>query len=1290
MKEKTRRTVKIKLLPKILITLFICIVIVVYAVKGEDIKGDRSVVYAAREHSQVMKSTKVISTNSSNGTSGSYDVDLEQTAEKIIEQADDERNSNVLERYLGTDEAVQKEFLAKLIKAEYVTQYPDLRTKDQIGTKIEDLYEFQGCIQVKRASNEKEGSTGNSEDQTLEYMNYDRFMELVNGNNKDALNYFTLRGTANTEKLEDGQVPEGTEADEEIELVVATYTQEDIKITTNDNEVNFQEEFENEFQEETNDDGTKNATSSEVELDTTSFVYQSITDNYTMTFDMLWSFLVIGEDIDFVSDLAQLALDSKIIITVQDNLQVTTDTVNYTYQKQIDENIDIKIQVKDDNTKTDESIFEKETITLPSGEEKYYKNSIITNTVNTVVMDVTYADTWILEYNNSYNNEINEEKEIFNEVYTKDDREDLEDTQISEIKEYNSTNYSQEKLDAIVKPFEDAGAKNSDGKTISNWKDEFKEDNTQETNSLNTSSVISYIEDFLIDTDYANLNFLITTYPNLEIKQKMAEISMKTNEQEYESARESYVRGSLYFLNSSGATQAARVMDLTHEYCMQFDTEEQEPEIIIQNLKTEEINKVVNKQEEVKNFVAYNTYTRGTPTVREKTNTYSCYSTIGLDWTKYFENGSVQEYLNGEGSYSDYVSKYVTQDKKYYICYGEQPLNDTYNYGYGLMFRNGDDWQIENLRHLYKGIYGLQDTTAISDETILKEFTENEEKYCTRGDSKLEVEIVDNAVFDEYSSKRKELYTHIEAAQEALGGKGLEEFTIPQLDVLTDRYYNGWGNRDEHVKEIYEIVMNVNNGTSGYTMDSCENLIKHGDEIYKSRDNSRWQTFSTGEYTICDENGNVKKVLNKSEYNEGRDIERDYNFIILMNEHPAAKRSIISGAQILFDGLSKCPTGSEQIDTIKWLLYELTTDSSRFDVEDINWDRLLENSSNYKKTQGSSLEAFIKAWENYELWQYESGAQSAVPSTYMQREDGVEYYKVYNGNKISYNVTVTDKQEGDLIEQSEGQALFEEKVEICTTQVVHYINEKQLELSRMQENVLIAITYKNGLSYLENNEFAEKYLENPEGINTSFAAFKEDNGENSANYLAFSEGEMIDPEGNKIKVGASNILEAAAYIQGQMGDYDYCVYRPGNGCDHVSGHPCGLPATFEEAQTRGPKNCCCATLVSWVLVEAGYDDIMSHVRNRNYPPTMYEDLIETGEFIKINTYGELEPGDIVFMDTHGSNNGELSHAQIYAGEADGDHSYAYNAGSVRSIRQPMQKQSHSFAKGGFVCALRMK
>lgn len=47
-----------------------------------------------------------------------------------------------------------------------------------------------------------------------------------------------------------------------------------------------------------------------------------------------------------------------------------------------------------------------------------------------------------------------------------------------------------------------------------------------------------------------------------------------------------------------------------------------------------------------------------------------------------YENGPVMDYILGIGSYSDYVAKYITEDKKYFICYYD--YTRTRNYGFGV------------------------------------------------------------------------------------------------------------------------------------------------------------------------------------------------------------------------------------------------------------------------------------------------------------------------------------------------------------------------------------------------------------------------------------------------------------------------------------------------------------------------------------------------------------------------------------------------------------------------------
>ena len=70
-------------------------------------------------------------------------------------------------------------------------------------------------------------------------------------------------------------------------------------------------------------------------------------------------------------------------------------------------------------------------------------------------------------------------------------------------------------------------------------------------------------------------------------------------------------------------------------------------------------------------------------------------------------------------------------------------------------------------------------------------------------------------------------------------------------------------------------------------------------------------------------------------------------------------------------------------------------------------------------------------------------------------------------------------------------------------------------------------------------------------------------------------------------------------------------------------------------------------------------------------------------WIKITSYSELMPGDIVFMDTRGVNNGELAHVQIYLG----DNSW-YNAGNTPDI-QLLPPKTNSNCSSVFVYAYRL-
>lgn len=107
---------------------------------------------------------------------------------------------------------------------------------------------------------------------------------------------------------------------------------------------------------------------------------------------------------------------------------------------------------------------------------------------------------------------------------------------------------------------------------------------------------------------------------------------------------------------------------------------------------------------------------------------------------------------------------------------------------------------------------------------------------------------------------------------------------------------------------------------------------------------------------------------------------------------------------------------------------------------------------------------------------------------------------------------------------------------------------------------------------------------------------------------------------------------------------------------------------------------CCATYVSSVLYRAECFSLeQMNSFNYNSSNSLYSFLGNNG-WQRIDSYGELEAGDIVFMDTDGGAR-NITHVQIYAGNGTW-----YNAGSTSSIQRASPYSSD--ASGGFIAAYR--
>ena len=178
---------------------------------------------------------------------------------------------------------------------------------------------------------------------------------------------------------------------------VATWTEIYDKLESNDPEVETYEKI------------TYNMT-------TTRINYQEFVSGYTMPFEYLWSFLTVGQEEEFVSELADLVYGSEIFITVHDNLRINTNISTDTYtkmKKAIANPVVVRVHYEDVVTKYDEEGNPyKETIPgsateiggpLEDVQAFPYTtiHTVITST-NTLEIKLTEANVWIVEYKQEF------------------------------------------------------------------------------------------------------------------------------------------------------------------------------------------------------------------------------------------------------------------------------------------------------------------------------------------------------------------------------------------------------------------------------------------------------------------------------------------------------------------------------------------------------------------------------------------------------------------------------------------------------------------------------------------------------------------------------------------------------------------------------------------------------------------------------------------------------------------------------------------------------------------------
>lgn len=138
----------------------------------------------------------------------------------------------------------------------------------------------------------------------------------------------------------------------------------------------------------------------EYTLSTTTVNYEDLVQPYVMKFDFLCALLVICQNKDFVMDIAKLAYDSDLEVSIYDTVTTTTDVDNYTYTKATDAQIVGNASFNGYTARfIDNHYYEDGNPYLQS--DGSINRKIVTRT-NTVQYALTRADTWYIDYKQSY------------------------------------------------------------------------------------------------------------------------------------------------------------------------------------------------------------------------------------------------------------------------------------------------------------------------------------------------------------------------------------------------------------------------------------------------------------------------------------------------------------------------------------------------------------------------------------------------------------------------------------------------------------------------------------------------------------------------------------------------------------------------------------------------------------------------------------------------------------------------------------------------------------------------
>ena len=274
-------------------------------------------------------------------------------------------------------------------KAEAATQNLDLRPNSEkiingeyVPQKIKDLSddEVPGTILIQRTN------TNGSTPIILEYKEQSVFENLLAQENGDIINYFTINEKGN--------------------IVIAKW--ENVKVIVDGEYPENLDETEKEMP--TGEEGR-------YILDTEEIQYYEYISKYKMPFEFLIQLLVTSEQPSFCMKLVDYALDSKIVIDIQEQQTVTvTDEIrNYEIYSKDKKYLNYEISAAEQEIEKEENIGKEENYLNYAQDDEgntctnYYtpteKRTVkvhIEYTSNVYSFEVIEADTWMAKYTKKY------------------------------------------------------------------------------------------------------------------------------------------------------------------------------------------------------------------------------------------------------------------------------------------------------------------------------------------------------------------------------------------------------------------------------------------------------------------------------------------------------------------------------------------------------------------------------------------------------------------------------------------------------------------------------------------------------------------------------------------------------------------------------------------------------------------------------------------------------------------------------------------------------------------------